>query len=251
MTAPSALTTTQLFFKSGNVSTIAAIEKNQWVQLTPEEKMAAQVLRYDESKWDNHFHILSNLAITATPHTEKLPPARDEGVVQPVVKADLMPSLGRISSPMYCNLQELKVVCTTSRNESEPIYHPMFAEYFLDGSGKKVLRQPRPPSLPKRPIATHWFKPDPKRYCGDVNSSSCANLGDELGPMLLLKLSGNRVIERRYEGMDVVVIGSVLNHMVTNYENSVHKLGYYYNVTVWGTGTKGCEPRVCNGEDDI
>ena len=55
--------------------------------------------------------------------------------------------------------------------------------------------------------------------------------------MLLLKLSGKSVIENRYDAMDVVVIGSVLNYIVANYGDTVKRVGHH-NVTVWGTGTK-------------
>jgi hypothetical protein len=71
-----------------------------------------------------------------------------------------------------------------------------------------------------------------------LSGRPCANLGDELGPMLLLKLSGAEYIESRYDGMDVVIIGSVLNFLTKKYYKSVVKVGNYYNVTVWGTGTK-------------
>jgi hypothetical protein len=52
-------------------------------------------------------------------------------------------------------------------------------------------------------------------YCGGAKDVPCANLGDELGPMLLLKLSGSNIIEKCYDGLDVVVIGSVISFMVS------------------------------------
>ena len=38
--------------------------------------------------------------------------------------------------------------------------------------------------------------------------------------------------------MDVVVIGSVLNFMVSNYKASTSRIKMTYNTTVWGAGTK-------------
>ena len=72
--------------------------------------------------------------------------------------------------------------------------------------------------MPARPISTDWFRPDPLKYC--AGGDSCANLGDELGPLILSKLSGRKVVEKRYDGMDVVIIGSVVNFMVSNYKLS-------------------------------
>ena len=76
------------------------------------------------------------------------------------------------------------------------------------------------------------------KLVGTDKDTACANLGNELGPILLLKLSRSNFIENRYDGMDVVIIGSVLNYMVTNYKATVKRVGSFHNVTVWGTGTK-------------
>jgi hypothetical protein len=111
----------------------------------------------------------------------------------------------------------------------------MFADYFIDGDGTKWAKQS---ALPSRPIATSWFQPDPAKFCGGHTSEPCVNLGDELGPMLLLKLSGSKVIEKRYDGMDVIVIGSVLNFLVKKYNETVKRIGSHHNLTVWGAGTK-------------
>ena len=131
------------------------------------------------------------------------------------------------------------MICTTaSRNESKTTAaSPVFADYFIDGEGGEWRRQP---SKPSRLIVTDWFQPGASQ-CGQspINSNDrCANLGDELGALLLSKLSGDAPIEKRQEGMDVVVIGSVLNWMVSNYNVSVHRIGSSYNTTVWGAGTK-------------
>lgn len=162
-------------------------------------------------------------------NTAKLAPEDKYLVSTPVFK------LGNTQT--LCHLVEFQVVCkTTPRIKSIPVY-PMFAEYYVDGNGGKVLRPTSP--LPLRPIATNWFRPtDPTKYCGGKTKAPCANLGDELGPMLLLKLSGQNEIENRYDGMDVIVIGSVLNYMVSNYPATVKRVGSYHNMTVWGTGTK-------------
>eukprot|EP00804_Cyclotella_cryptica_P022084 CCRYP_011570-RC/>CCRYP_011570-RC protein AED:0.04 eAED:0.04 QI:408/1/1/1/0.66/0.5/4/363/440 len=141
-----------------------------------------------------------------------------------------------------CKLDGFQVVCATTPRKETVAALPMFADYFVDGDGKKWFKQS---SLPSRPIATSWFQPDPAKFCGGQTLEPCANLGDELGPMLLLKLSGIKLIEKRYDGMDVVVIGSVLNYMVKKYSETVKRIGSYYNLTVWGTGTKWGAKGVC------
>jgi hypothetical protein len=45
--------------------------------------------------------------------------------------------------------------------------------------------------------------------------------------------------------MDVVLIGSVLNYLVSNYNHSSKQVGSRYNTTVWGTGTKWGVGGVC------
>ena len=52
------------------------------------------------------------------------------------------------------------------------------------------------------------------------------------------KLAGGLPVEKRFDGMDVVVVGSVLNYMVSNYNASASRIGSRYNITVWGAGTK-------------
>lgn len=136
-----------------------------------------------------------------------------------------------------CEPQKFQMVCTThmrTREFDKINARPIFAEYFTDPNGTKWLKQ-KP--VPERPISTDWFRPDPVKYCGSRNAT-CANLGDELGALLLSKLSGNKVIEKRFDGMDVVVIGSVLNFMVSNYKVSTSRIKMSYNTTVWGAGTK-------------
>lgn len=163
-----------------------------------------------------------------------------------------LPSVSASSSPsepvfklgkqqILCNLLDFRVNCrTTVREKVNVPSFPMFAEYYMDSEGNKIQNQG--PLIHSRPVATNWFRPDPNRVCGGHDAANandfCANLGDELGPMLLLLLSGKEFIENRYDGMDVVIIGSVLNFLVTNHENSVKQVGSHYNVTVWGTGTK-------------
>jgi hypothetical protein len=110
------------------------------------------------------------------------------------------------SNQTLCKLVDFEVVCSTSTRYQNVAAYPLFAEYYTDGDGTK----------------------DPP----------CANVGDELGPMLLLALSGQEYIEHRYDGMDVVIIGSVLNFLVKNYPETVNRVQTFFNTTVWGTGTK-------------
>lgn len=156
-------------------------------------------------------------------------------MAQPKPSANPIPVFNLGKNQTLCKLVEFQLLCTTSpRNESISAL-PMFADYFIDGDGTKWSKES---SMPTRPIATSWFQPDPEKYCGKNTLEPCANLGDELGPMLLLKLSGSKLIEKRYDGMDVVVIGSVLNFMVKKYNQTVKRIGSHHNLTVWGAGTK-------------
>lgn len=134
-----------------------------------------------------------------------------------------------------CELSGFQVVCHNEARDKPVTADPMFAEYYTGRDGTHILK-PATPQL--RPIATNWFQPNVARFCGNDSSFPCANLGDELGPMLLLKLSGQKYVENRYDGMDVVIIGSVLNFIVTEYNRTVQKVGNYFNMTVWGAGTK-------------
>jgi hypothetical protein len=110
----------------------------------------------------------------------------------------------------------------------------LFADYSVDDNGEKVYKQSSPPS---RPIAIDWFRPNVTEFCGGKTDAPCVNLGDELGPLLLLKLSGNNFLEKR-KSMDVVVIGSVLNFLVKKHGEREKEVGSNYNITVWGAGTK-------------
>jgi len=68
-----------------------------------------------------------------------------------------------------------------------------------------------------RPISTDWFQPEQSK-CGEnpaLPNVRCANLGDELGGLILSWLTGGSEIEKRSGGMDVVVIGSVLWYLVS------------------------------------
>lgn len=134
-----------------------------------------------------------------------------------------------------CYLTGFQVTCKTISTERNVSALPLFADYFVDSEGEKRYRQL---SQTSRPIATEWFRPQKDRYCGQNSKAPCANLGDELGPLLLLKLSGKKYIEKRYDGMDVLVIGSILNFVVSNYNATVRRIGSHHNVTVWGSGTK-------------
>ena len=148
-------------------------------------------------------------------------------------KALPMFKLGR--NQTLCNLTGFQVTCKTIPTDRNVSALPMFADYFVDREGEKWYRQS---SQPSRPIAIEWFRPSRDKYCGANSKAPCANLGDELGPILLLKLSGKKYIEKRYDGMDVLVIGSILNFVVSNYNATVRRIGSHHNVTVWGSGTK-------------
>ena len=68
----------------------------------------------------------------------------------------------------------------------------------------------------------------------------CANVGDEIGGFLVSYLSGGHPVEHVgiREMMDVVVVGSVLNYVMSSSNVNTHKMGGRYNVSVWGAGTK-------------
>lgn len=137
-----------------------------------------------------------------------------------------------------CQTQEYNLICNmTTREESSVEALPLFADYFVDVKGQRWHKRSKKPS---RLIVTDWFQPAPSQ-CGKnpVNPNlRCANLGDELGALILSKLAGGLPVEKRFDGMDVVVVGSVLNYMVSNYNASASRIGSRYNITVWGAGTK-------------
>lgn len=197
-----------------------ALTSKRWIDLTPEQRTAAKVLGYNQQKW-NAFG------------KEKL---QQKPVMPMITRPTNGPPLFNLpQNQTLCKLNNFEVVCAnTTRNTSIESY-PLFAQYYTDGDGTHVPKRTTPQH---RPIATSWFQPNVTKFCGNLTDKPCANLGDELGPMLLLKLSGAEYIESRYDGMDVVIIGSVLNFMVKKYNDTVRRVGNYYNVTVWGTGTK-------------
>lgn len=204
-----------------------ALASKRWIDLTSEQRTAAKVLGYNRQKW-----IKQKKQTNSPPSANTAPQKTNSMITRP---KDGPPLFNLPRNQTLCKLNNFSVVCfNTTRNTSIESY-PLFAEYYTDGDGTRVLRQ----SIPqRRPIATSWFQPNVKKFCGNFTNEPCANLGDELGPMLLLKLSGAEYIESRYDGMDVVVIGSVLNFIVKTYNDTVVRVGNYYNVSVWGTGTK-------------
>ncbi|KAL9183001.1 hypothetical protein ACHAXT_004788 [Thalassiosira profunda] len=144
---------------------------------------------------------------------------------------------------VVCKPYQYQLLCTRSPREDENEITsalPIFAEYFVDNVGQMWNKQA---SKPSRLIATDWFQPKPS-YCGQNPmhlNMRCANLGDEIGALLLSKLSGGTSIEKRYDGADIIVIGSVLNYMVSNYNASAKRIGSRYNTTIWGAGTNRWE----------
>ena len=194
-----------------------------WTDLTSEQQNAAYVLGFNEEKWDE-FVKVATLSAAVTPKQTQLtrPPNGP-----PIFK--LAPN------QTLCKLVHFEVVCSSGTRHQNVTAYPLFAEYYTGGDGTKV---PKQSNLPRRPMATSWYKPNATIYCGNQTDPPCANLGDELGPMLLLALSGQEYIEHRYDGMDVVIIGSVLHSLVTNYPNTVNRIQSFFNTTVWGAGTK-------------
>jgi hypothetical protein len=103
--------------------------------------------------------------------------------------------------------------------------------------------QPRDPRLILP--STDWFHP-PSALCGPKPVSPelrCANLGDEIGALLLHWLTG-QPIERRTRGPEHLIVGSVINWQIANYPVISQTVGAY-NISVWGTGTKWGVPGVC------
>ena len=225
----------------------------RWIDLTPEQKTAAKVIGYNQQKWNElarEFRQPTSIEkFNATTPVLKgqhknLPPAAAFAQSRPMQKPSMPlivrpkdgPPLLRLSpNQTLCKLHNYEVVCTNMTRNTSVTAYPLFAEYYTDGDGTHVPRQTNPI---QRPISTSWFRPNVTKFCGNLTDEPCANLGDELGPMLLLKLSVAEYIANRYDGMDVVIIGSVLNFMVKKYNDTVRRAGNYFNVTVWGTGTK-------------
>jgi hypothetical protein len=194
-----------------------------WTELTSEQQDATNVLGYNEETWDEFVY-------ESTPSAAINP--KQTSIAKP---QNGTPIFKLASNQTLCKLVDFEVVCSTSTRYQNVAAYPLFAEYYTDGDGTKV---PKQSNLTSRPIATSWFKPDATKFCGDQTDPPCANVGDELGPMLLLALSGQEYIEHRYDGMDVVIIGSVLNFLVKNYPETVNRVQTFFNTTVWGTGTK-------------
>ena len=196
------------------------------------------MLDYDKLSWND-------LAKSARQSTNSNDNAQiidnDNGFVSPGTK-----QLTRISSDpptfklskyeVLCKLVGFEVVCSNNtRTNNNITAYPLFADYYTDGDGRRIPKQSAPIS---RPISTSWFRPNVTKSCGNMTDLPCANLGDELGPMLLLKLSGQKYIENGEQRMDVVIIGSVLNFIVKKHNETVRQVGSHFNITVWGTGTK-------------
>ena len=129
-----------------------------------------------------------------------------------------------------CNLGKNGLVCETA-------VRPMDERFvIMKKSWQKIDNNT------SRPIITGWYQPDPS-LCGHDTSLThirCANVGDEIGGFLVSYLSGGHPVEHVgiREMMDVVVVGSVLNYVMSSSNVNTHKMGGRYNVSVWGAGTK-------------
>jgi hypothetical protein len=210
------------------------LASKRWEKLTSDQREAAEMLGYTSIQWNDLERETESGATEQSSQSGKL-----------IVQNTTMPLITRPKNgpPIFqlpttqilCKLNKFEVVCSNVTRTSSVEAYPLFAEYYTDGDGAHIPKQTTPQ---QRPISTDWYKPDAAKVCGGRIDQPCANLGDELGPMLLLKLSGQEYIENRYDGMDVVIIGSVLNFIVQKYGKTAERLGSHYNVTVWGTGTK-------------
>ncbi|KAL7524400.1 hypothetical protein ACHAWF_002015 [Thalassiosira exigua] len=102
---------------------------------------------------------------------------------------------------------------------------PIFADYFVDEHGKQWERSNEEINPMTRPISTDWFKPQSSLCVTNpvFPNVPCANLGDELGGLLLSWLYVGVPIEKR----------------------SITSLDSRYNTTVWGAGTKWGVKGVC------
>lgn len=225
----------------------------RWIDLTSEQRTAAKLIGYSQQKWNGLARKSRQSASTGQLNVsvpvlkgqnESLSATANVAPTQPKQKSvtplitrpkDGPPLLDLPPNQTLCKLNNYEVVCTNMTRNTSVTSYPLFAEYYIDGDGTRVPKQTNPIH---RPISTNWFRPNVTKFCGNFTDQPCANLGDELGPMLLLKLSGVEYIENRYDGMDVVIIGSVLNFIVKKYNDTVRRVGTYFNITVWGTGTK-------------
>jgi hypothetical protein len=213
-----------------------------WNTLSKEQKNAAVVLGVDEDWSRGTVEELDQTAqFTPKEQSDRYsnPPPKPKlqnRTIPLIMRPKNGPPIFHLpTTQTLCKLNKFEVVCSNVTRTSSIEAYPLFAEYYTDGDGTHVPKQNTPQ---QRPIATDWFRPNATKFCGGGMYQPCANLGDELGPMLLLKLSGQEYIENRYDGMDVVIIGSVLNFIVKKYDLTVGRLGSHYNITVWGTGTK-------------
>ena len=223
--------------KLWNRDEVPLVAKKVWEELTLEERAAAKDLNYDEDTWNEFVGDTMDGASSSGDVTmdSKMEPKKNTLRMKQSTTTEGPPVLNLPPTQSLCKLVGMQVVCQdVPRNQSVTAY-PMFADYYTDGNGVQIHKQS---TLSARPIATNWFHPNVTKTCGNETYPPCANLGDELGPMLLLKLSGQEYIENRYDGMDVVIIGSVLNFLVKKYDSTVERVGNYFNLTVWGAGTK-------------
>ncbi len=160
-----------------------------------------------------------------------------------------IPQLNIGHSHEICHLHGYELLCKKYERQDQMISAiPRYAAYVEDSNGYQVKRANYATNsvFDLRPLSTAWFHPDSSK-CGPnphLPYVRCANLGDEIGGILLSWFSGSP-IEVRQDGMDVVIIGRVLNHIVSNYNRTVNKVGGRFNITVWGTGTKWGVGGVC------
>jgi hypothetical protein len=81
-----------------------------------------------------------------------------------------------------CKLNNFEVVCfnNTTRNISIESY-PLFAEYYIDGDGTRVMSNRTQSSSSitqqlhhrRRPIATSWFQPNVTKFCDNFTDHDC------------------------------------------------------------------------------
>ncbi|EED93883.1 predicted protein [Thalassiosira pseudonana CCMP1335] len=126
-----------------------------------------------------------------------------------------------------CTLYGYELLCSkVSRTDGSVVSAlPRFADYYIDEEKRQWNKSIADET--KRIISTGWFQPDQSK-CVPLTEwhqtdGTAKNLGDEIGGLMLLLLSGGEPIEKR-EGKQV---------------------GSRYNTTVWGTGTKWGVGGVC------
>lgn len=210
-------------------SKITKLAKEDWDELTNVQQAAAEVLDYDKQSWND---LVKDTRQSTNPNDTFVSIGTEQ-----LTNISSGPPIFKLSKyQILCELVGFEVVCSNNtRTNNNVAAYPLFADYYTDGDGTRIRKQSTSIS---RPISTSWFRPNVTKFCGNMTDLPCANLGDELGPMLLLKLSGQKYIENGERRMDVVIIGSVLNFMVKKYNETVGQVGSHFNVTVWGTGTK-------------